>query len=60
MCGELVHRVGDWGTTTAVGFAVQDLRLKRSGSQLVIRMHTHFKDNSARADYDIVDTMNRK
>lgn len=62
----------DWGTTTATlagneyrahydpGFATQDLRLKRSGSQLVVSIHTHFKDNSGRADYDSVNTMNRK
>ena len=62
----------DWGTTTATpagielralydqGFATEELHLSRSGSQLIIRMHTHFKDNSGRADYDSTDTMNRK
>jgi hypothetical protein len=61
----------DWGTTTATlasgdlhavytqSFATEDIHLTRSGSQLVVRMHTHFTDHSGRADYDSTDTMNR-
>jgi len=62
----------DWGTVTATlvgtelratynqGFSTRDMRLTKNGSQLVVRSHTHFTDNSGRADYDSVDTMNRK
>ena len=42
------------------GFATKDVRLTRTGSQLVVKSHTHFTDNSGRADYDSTDTMNRK
>jgi len=62
----------DWGTTTASlssgafqasynpGFAVKQLSISRSGEQLVVKIHTHFTDNSGRADYDSTNIMNRK
>jgi hypothetical protein len=63
----------DWGTTTASkamdgtlrafydqGFSTNDVRINQSGTQLVVRIHTHFTDNSGRADYDSTEIMNRK
>jgi hypothetical protein len=62
----------DWGTTTASlangelratytqSFAVKTVRLYRSGAQLVVLIHTHFTDNSGRADYDSTNAMNKK
>jgi hypothetical protein len=62
----------DWGTAAATlvgtelratynqGFATKDVRLTRTGSQLVVKSHTHFTDSSGRADYDSTDTMSRK
>ncbi|OLB81455.1 MAG: hypothetical protein AUI14_03365 [Actinobacteria bacterium 13_2_20CM_2_71_6] len=61
----------DWGTTSGTlsggvlqgtftfSFKVSTVRISKSGSQLVVRVHNHFTDNSGRADYDSTDTMNK-
>jgi hypothetical protein len=63
----------DWGTTNAPlsdnpqqlnatynpGFVIETVTITRSGGQLVVRIHSHFTDNSGRKDYDSTDVMNR-
>lgn len=68
-----VRRLGATGGTTTAslvngelratynpGFAVETIRIYRSGAQLVVLVHTHFTDNSRRANYDATNLINKK